>query len=202
MRTLRAATSRTATARRPSTLPPGVHQCTGRGRIQARGIKRRGGEHGGPEPCTRRTRRPHAHRMHTPPRPASSWSSSGRRGRRPQQPPSRRKLLLASSRSPTPIGPRRTTRCCRVCRWDNLSMKCNYGSYVTQEGDGELKHMTNWLTCEIPKRLAPPSFNADYICTPLPPARPSAQPAPPPAPAFPLATHSPLNWPGCTACIH
>ena len=53
--------------------------------------------------------------------------------------------------------------------FDNLSMKLNYGSYVTQEAGGELKHMTNWLVAEIPRKLATPGFSADYICE-LPPS--------------------------------
>ena len=52
--------------------------------------------------------------------------------------------------------------------FDNLSFKMNYGSYVTQEAGGEMKHMTNWLCAEIPRRLARPNFNADYLCRPLP----------------------------------
>eukprot|EP00964_Phaeocystis_antarctica_P165302 scaffold145085_cov148-Phaeocystis_antarctica.AAC.1 len=47
--------------------------------------------------------------------------------------------------------------------FDNLTFKMNYGSYVTQEAGGEMKHMTNWLCAEIPRRLAPPGFNADYL---------------------------------------
>ena len=36
--------------------------------------------------------------------------------------------------------------------FDNLSFKMNYGSYVTQEAGGKMKHMTNWLCAEIPRR--------------------------------------------------
>ena len=44
-----------------------------------------------------------------------------------------------------------------------------------------MKHMTNWLCAELPRRLAPPGFNADYLCAPLPHApAPSAPPAPAP----------------------
>ena len=76
--------------------------------------------------------------------------------------------------------------------FDNLTCKLNYGSYVTQEAGGEMKHMTNWLCAELPRRLAPPSFNADYLCAPLPhaPAR-SAPPLPLPyslAPIFAAVT--------------
>ena len=48
--------------------------------------------------------------------------------------------------------------------FDNLTMKLNYGSYVTQEAGGEMKHMTNWLVAELPRKLATPGFNAEYIC--------------------------------------
>ena len=72
--------------------------------------------------------------------------------------------------------------------FDNLTFKMNYGSYVTQEAGGEMKHMTNWLCAEIPRRLAPPGFNADYLCTPLPRAR--ARSAPPPPCPCPAPTHS------------
>ena len=59
--------------------------------------------------------------------------------------------------------------------FDNLSMKLNYGSYVTQEAGGELKHMTNWLVAELPRKLATPGFNADYICK-LQPSNPNPDP--------------------------
>ena len=69
--------------------------------------------------------------------------------------------------------------------FDNLTCKLNYGSYVTQEAGGEMKHMTNWLCAELPRRLAPPkvaSTRTIYVrlCPTPPPA------APPP---FPCPTH-------------
>ena len=99
-------------------------------------------------------------------------------------------LALANANRPAPDD--EMLQGVQVGVFDNLSMRCNYGSYVTQEAGGELKHMTNWLTAEIPKRLAPPGFNADYLCTdPSPPLQPAPFSPPLARPAFPLATHSP-----------
>ena len=49
--------------------------------------------------------------------------------------------------------------------FDNLSMRMNYGSYMREGGGGELKHMTNWFHCQLPRHLAPPTFDADAIFT-------------------------------------
>lgn len=58
-----------------------------------------------------------------------------------------------------------------VTVFDNLSMKMNYGSYVMDGMSGLTKHMTNWLTCTVPRSLAPPGFNARSLCAPAAPAR-------------------------------
>lgn len=51
-----------------------------------------------------------------------------------------------------------------VTVFDNLMMKMNYGSYVVNSVGGTTKKMTNWLSCEIPKYLAPRHFDAERIC--------------------------------------
>ena len=47
--------------------------------------------------------------------------------------------------------------------FDNLSMKLNYGSYMIGGEAGERKDMTNWFATRIPRRLATPTFDAEYI---------------------------------------
>ena len=52
-----------------------------------------------------------------------------------------------------------------IAVFDNLSMKLDYGSYVTGRVGGELKvkHMTNWFHVSPPRHLAPPTFVARDI---------------------------------------
>ena len=50
-----------------------------------------------------------------------------------------------------------------IAVFDNLSMKLDYGSYVTGGVGGELKHMTNWFHVSPPRHLAPPTFVARDI---------------------------------------
>ena len=49
--------------------------------------------------------------------------------------------------------------------FDNLSMKMNYGSYMREGGSGELKHMTNWFYCRLPRHLAAPGFDAHALAS-------------------------------------
>ena len=84
-------------------------------------------------------------------------------------------LALANANRPAPDD--KMLDGVQVGVFDNLSMKLNYGSYVTQDAGGELKNMTNWLICEVPEKLAPAGFDADFICAQLPPPPPARVPA-------------------------
>ena len=64
--------------------------------------------------------------------------------------------------------------------FDNLTMKTNYGSYMVAGESGERIDMTNWMTCQVPRFLAPPAFDARRIIRTAQPARP-----PTPSPSRP-----------------
>lgn len=55
-----------------------------------------------------------------------------------------------------------------VATFDNLTMNINYKSYVVDGEGGQKLDMTNWFSTYIPKHLAPPAFDANAICEPLP----------------------------------
>ena len=50
-----------------------------------------------------------------------------------------------------------------VAAFDNFSMQLNYRSMVVGGEGGQLKHMTNWVSCFIPAHLAPPTFDAHQL---------------------------------------
>ena len=68
--------------------------------------------------------------------------------------------ILEVARSLRPPPNYETLPLVNVCVFDNLSMQMNYGSYMREGGSGELKHMTNWFYCPLPRRLAPAGFDA------------------------------------------
>lgn len=52
--------------------------------------------------------------------------------------------------------------------FDNYTRKVLYSSKATVESHGFLLNMTNWGTVQIPRLVAPPNFNLEAACAPLP----------------------------------
>jgi hypothetical protein len=65
--------------------------------------------------------------------------------------------------------------------FDNLTIKIGYKAYSTQDDTGYSLDMTNWLTLDVPRALAPANFHVNAIC---------AHRRPPPT------VHTRFAWPG------
>jgi hypothetical protein len=55
-----------------------------------------------------------------------------------------------------------------ACVFDNLQMQMDYHSYMVDGESGQQLKMTTWMSCPIPRRLAP-NLDFDALCT-FPPA--------------------------------